>query len=75
LKPRSNRPTRSQVQRAKNELVEKFWANAWMGDGSTEKTISATRLQVARREAWVHGMYEGVKAGLRLARVASKERK
>jgi hypothetical protein len=60
--------TRAQRQKAKNALVEKFWGNATMTDHSALKTATFTQYQCARRAAWVHGMYEGFKAGLRLGR-------
>lgn len=72
------RPTRQQRIKKRAALIEKHWGNAYMGSerpGDQVPNISFRQYQLARREAWEHGMKVGFAAGIDLAHSAGAEPK
>lgn len=62
------RVTKSQMAKRRAALIEKYWGNAEMGDPNiTMSTVNFHSYQMARRDAWEHGMKVGLQAGMRLA--------
>lgn len=61
--------TKSQRAKARAKLIQKYWGNAVMVDGALHgRTFTFAEYQLARREAWEHGMKIGFQAGLSLGK-------